>query len=191
MRLFVLLPLLLVMACAAAGVYGVVHHQIAFAVAPEAFDEDLFERHRLPDGKRGRTGAAVVGVGESWWLGLVVGPPVAGFGLIVPGRRTYVKHSLIGFGIVGGVALLTGVAALLVSSVWSTDASLRDVWCPLGVTDRVAYVSVGTMRDFAFIGAGVGVFCAWAYLLGARERIRTGRGRRGRGAGRPTPRGDG
>jgi MFS family permease len=178
MRKLVFFLILLLAACAVAVVCGVVHHQIAFDVSPEVFTEELFEAQQLPEGKRGRTGAAVIGVRESWWLGLVVGPTVAGFGLIVPGRRTYLRHSLVALGIVGGVALLTGLSALLVASAWTSESSLQGVWFPQGVTDRVAYASAGAMRDFTFIGAWVGVFFAWAYLLVARRRVQKMRLRR-------------
>lgn len=178
MRKLVFFPVLLLAACAIAAVCGAVHHQIAFAVSPEAFTEELFEAHQLPEGKRGRKGVAVIGLADSWWMGLVVGLPVAGFGLIVPGRRTYLRHSLVALGIVGGVALLTGLTALLVASAWTSESALHGVWFPQGVTDRVAYASVGALRDFTFFGAWFGVFFAWAYLLVMRQRVRKMRLRR-------------
>jgi len=178
MRKLVFFALLVVAACTIAAVCGVTHHQIAFDVSPESFTQELFESHQLPEGNRGRAGVAVIGVADSWWLGLVIGPLVAGFGLIVPGRSTYLRHSLVALGIVGGVALLTGLTALLVASAGTNESSLEGVWFPLGVTDRVAYASVGAMREFTFLGAWFGVFFAWAYLLVARRRVRKMRLRR-------------
>ena len=149
-----------------------IHNEIAFAAAPEYFNEGVFDAHDLPDGKRGRTGAAYVGLLNSWWLGLVFGPPVAGFALIVPGRRAYLKHSAIGLGLVAAVALLIGVTALLVTPLVVSESALHGYWFPPGVTDRIAYAGAGAMRDFAFLGGWVGVFAAWCHLVGVRNRVR-------------------
>lgn len=177
MHKFVFFPLFLAVACAIAAVAGGIHNLIAYAVCPEFFEAWQFDELELQPGKRGRTAAALTGAADTWWLGLTFGPPVLACGLLVPGRRRYALHSLLGLLIVAGVALLFGVTALLVALGTVPDSSLHGPWIPPGVRNRVGFAAVTSMRDCATIGGVAGVLVAGLYLLvvGRQRRRRAGR----------------
>ena len=149
-------PVLLIAGCVVAAVYGAIHNQISFTVSPEFFFGDLFNRVGLPIALRNRAGASLVGAFCSWWMGLVIGPPILFVGLILPGWRAYLKHSLIAFGVVAGTAILVGLGALAAGSFFSMN--------PL---DRA-----GLMHDFSYVGGGVGILTGIAYLMVVKLRLR-------------------
>lgn len=179
MHKFALILPLLVVACVVAAVYGAVRNQVVYAVSPEYFDRLPFEEFDLPDGKRGRTGAAEVGVRNTWWAGLIVGLPVLLVGLPLPGRRAYARHSVVAFCVAAGTAAVVELVTLAVASLVISEATIAGGWIPLGVKDRLAFARAATVQDFSCLGAGVGVFAAGWYVLAAQDRWRrSGRRRR-------------
>jgi hypothetical protein len=160
MQKLVFFPVLLVAACVVAAAYGAVHNQISYTVSPDFFHFDLFRRCDIPDDLRDRAGASLVGVLTTWWMGLVIGIPVFLLALILPGWKAYVKHSLIAVLLVVTTALVIGLGALAVARF----ATSHDEWGQAGM-----------MHDFGYIGGGVGLLVAIAYLIVVRVRIgRTG-----------------
>ncbi len=85
----VLIPLLLVIACIFAGVYGALHNQISFTVAPEYFTQFKFHQFQIPDSMPHRIGAAIVGWNAAWWMGIVIGVVLIPFGLLIRGNANY------------------------------------------------------------------------------------------------------
>ncbi len=156
MQKLVFLPVLLVAACVVAAAYGAIHNQISYTVSPAFFHFDLFDRCMIPDGLRTRAGASLVGVLTSWWMGLVIGIPVFLLALIIPGWKAYVKHSLIAVLLVVTTALAVGLGALAVAR-WA-------IRC--GPTAQAEI-----MHDFGYLGGGVGLLVAIAYLIVVRVRI--------------------
>jgi hypothetical protein len=158
MHKLVFLPVLLVAACVIAAAYGAVHNQISYTVSPEFFHLDLFDRCRTPPALWNRAGASLVGIQTTWWMGLLVGTPVFLLGLILPGWKAYVKHSLFAVVLVVTTALPVGLGALAVAHF--------ALQC-----DR--YDCAGAMHNFGYLGGGVGLVVAVVYLIVLR--VRTGR----------------
>lgn len=171
MHKLVFFPVLLVAGCVIAAAYGAVHNQISYTVSPEFFHLDLFNRCMTPIEFHNRAGASLVGVFTSWWMGLVIGLPVLLVALILPGWKAYVQHSLIAFGVAAVTALLIGLAALLVFSLVLTPATVGGFRFPPGVTDEVAFARAGMMHNFGYLGGGVGILLAVAYLIVVRVRM--------------------
>jgi hypothetical protein len=171
MHKLVFFPVLLIAGCVIAGAYGAAHNQISYTVSPRFFSCYQFGRFDLPPEMWNRTGATLVGILATWWMGLVIGPPVLLVALVLPGWKAYVKHSLIAFGVAAGTALVIGLAAL---------AAARFL---LG---RGEIGQAEMMHDFGYAGGGVGVLTAVAYLTVVR--VRTGGGGVGvRPSGRDRP----
>ncbi len=155
MQKLVFFPVLLVAACVVAAAYGAVHNQISYTVSSEFFVEYQFGKFDIPPEMWNRTGATLIGILATWWMGLVIGIPTLLLGLMMPGWKAYVKHSLIAFGVVAGTALLVGLAALVRAYFQSNSPPDR----------------AGTMHDFGYVGGGVGLLAAVAYLIVVRVRI--------------------
>ncbi len=61
MAKFALCPVLLVAGCLISGVYGMLHNQISYPVAPEYFHAFKFHQFAIPNGLHNRIGASMVG----------------------------------------------------------------------------------------------------------------------------------
>ncbi len=61
-----LFPVLLVAGCLICGLYGMLHNQISYTVAPEYFHAFKFDQFAIPNGLRNRIGASIVGWQASW-----------------------------------------------------------------------------------------------------------------------------
>jgi hypothetical protein len=157
-----LFPVLLLAACLIAGVYGALHNQISYTVAPEYFHSFKFIQFDIPRNLHNRFGAALVGWLASWWMGLIISVPVLFVGLILPGWKTYANRCFVAFAIVALTALLVGLAALGLA----------------GLQGRTPYDCALAMHNASYLGGLVGIFTGSAYLVVARFRL---------GMRRPTP----
>jgi hypothetical protein len=154
-RKLLLFPVLLVAAFVIAGLYGALHNQISYSVAPDYFHGHKFVQFHIPLGMQNRIGASVVGWHASWWMGLLIGVPVLLVGLNLPPDR-YAGRCLAAFAVVAGTALCVGLAALAYAAA-REDAAF----------DRAL-----AMHNFSYLGGAVGVLTASAYLV--IERVRLG-----------------
>jgi hypothetical protein len=166
-----LLPVLLVAGCLISGLYGMLHNQISYTVAPEYFHAFKFDQFAIPNGLHNRIGASIVGWQASWWMGLIIGAPVLFVGLMMPDAKAYLSRILIAFAVVAATALVVGLGALAHASSSITASDLPDYWYPDGVTDRVAFARAGTMHDFSYLGGFLGIITASLYLVVERIRL--------------------
>ena len=88
-----LLPLLLVVGCLTAGLFGALHDQVSYSVSPDYFHAFKFHQFQIPPHLHNRVGAAIVGWRASWWMGPIIGVPLLTAGLLLPDWRAYLKHS--------------------------------------------------------------------------------------------------
>lgn len=139
------------------GVYGALHNQISHTVSPSFFDFDLFLRFDTPELLRNRLGASVVGWQASWWMGLLLGPPIVLVGLIIPGRRTYFARCLFAFGLVVSTTLIVGMAGLYYANT--------------NVPAEQTMERAGIMHDSSYLGGFLGIITGSAFLVGERLRM--------------------
>lgn len=169
-RLLYLLPLLF-FSCLLAAIYGAVHNQISYTVAPGYFHEFKFRQFVIDPALQGRAGASLVGALASWWMGLLLGVPIYLAGLFIRDTgtfwRCYIKASVI----VVAVTLLAGLGALGYAWVTFTPDSLppwmegRPVSDP--VSDPVAFARAGFMHNFSYLGGVIGAGVGLGYMIAA------------------------
>lgn len=169
MRVLVCLGLVLV-ATIAAGIYGALHNQISYSVAPEYFTAFKFEQFDIDPDLPDRLGAAVVGWHASWWMGFLIGGLLGPVGLVIRGRGRYAVVVLQALGLVVATALAVGLGGLLYGVLTLQAESLppRE-----GVHDIVAFWRAGTMHNMSYLGGGVGIIVGlgWIAFQARRERV--------------------
>lgn len=171
MQKIALFPLLLLVACLCAGLYGMVHNQISYTVSPEYFSNFKFAQFNIAPTWHSRIGAALVGWYAAWWMGFVGGLPVLLIGLILPGWKNYLRYSLRAFGIVMLTALLVELAALLYA-IYAVPATLvSPVSYPKGIHSPVAFRMAGIMHNYSYLGGLMGVIIAIVYLVGVQMQL--------------------
>lgn len=158
-------PILLVLACLLAGLYGALHNQISYTIAPEYFHAFKFEQFVMPGAFRNRLGAALVGILASWWMGVIAGMPILIASIFHPGVIGMVTGFLRAALAMTGVTLLTGLCALLASFALIGPETLP--WWALQreLEDPVAFARAGTMHNFCYIGAALGLLAGLAVVI--------------------------
>jgi hypothetical protein len=173
-----LFPVLLVVACLIAGLYGAVHDQVSYCVAPDYYHAFKFNQFNISGSLHNRLGVAVVGWLASWWMGLLIGLPVLLIGLILPDARAYLVHALVAFAVVAVTALAVGLGALLWAACTLHESNLPAYDFPPGVADKVAFARAGAMHNFSYLGGFLGIVTASAYLVLMRVRLGKSRNRK-------------
>lgn len=158
----VLLPFLVGLACVMAAVYGALHNQISYSVGPDYFHALKFPQFGIAPALPYRAGAALVGVYASWWMGWVIGLPIAAVCLRARDAGAMVAVFLGAAALVMGLTLGLGLLSLLVPIAPEAAASFP---MPSAVQDPVAFARAALMHEISY-GAGlfgllVGLIYAW------------------------------
>jgi hypothetical protein len=157
---------------AIAAVYGAVHDQISFSIAPEYFTRLKFRQFAWADlGLPPRLFATEVGVLATWWVGLVGGWLLARAGLAeLPGggRRAPTVRA---FGIVLGAAGAGGLigATFGVAESRGDLAGWADWQRALDLRDLPAFVVVAYLHAGGYLGALAGVVLGVVYVRRTRK----------------------
>ena len=160
-----LMPALLAVACVMAGVYGMAHDQLSYTVSPEYFHHFKFDQFWIAPALHNRVGAAMVGWSATWWMGLLVGPPLILIGLFIPDPLRYAVKTVKAFAAAIATAAVVGLVGLLVAKTnqmtyWQANSPLPD-----GVNDKEAFLEVGMLHTASYLGGTVGLFIALIYLI--------------------------
>src|SRR6266404_8803101 len=113
MKKLLIYVLLVVLAVAVAGFYGIIHNQISYTVSPEYFTKFKFRQFgfvdmQLPE----RVRASMVGFLASWWMGIPIGLLVGAAGFIHKEYRQMFKVYVWSFGLVVAFTLLFFLSGL-------------------------------------------------------------------------------
>jgi MFS family permease len=169
-----LLPLLFLIACLFAGIYGAVHNQISYTVSPEYFTQFKFHQFRISESIPDRIGAAIVGWNAAWWMGIVIGMILIPFGLLIRGSANYFWAMIRVFGVVAVTTLIVGLTALAIAFV-VVDTEVAGEISRYGneMTDDVAFARAGTMHNFSYLGGLVGIITGGVAVFWQRRRLNT------------------
>jgi hypothetical protein len=166
-----LIPVLLVIACLFAGLYGALHNQISYTVAPEYFTQFKFHQFQISAGTPHRLGAALVGFYAAWWMGIVIGIILIPLGLLIRGEANYFWGMIRVFGVVTSTTLLVGLTALSFAFVM-VDRNNAGQISRYGheIADDVAFLRAGTMHNFSYLGGLAGIITGGITILWLRQR---------------------
>src|SRR5216684_3153776 len=106
--------IIVILAVFIAGLYGILHNQVSYTVAPEYFTKFKFRQFGfidtpLPE----RVRASMVGFLASWWMGIPIGLLVGVAGFIHRGPRRMLRTSLWSLLVTVAFTLLFGLGGLL------------------------------------------------------------------------------
>ena len=169
MKKFVIYLVLVALAIVAAGLYGIVHNQISYTVAPEYFTKFKFHQFgltntSLPD----RVRASMVGFLASWWMGIPIGLLVGAAGFIHRDHREMFRVTLWSFLVVIGFTLLFGFGGLLYGyhrTVHINISDYRGWFIPDDVTNLRRFLCAGYMHNSSYFGGTLAIFVAWIYHI--------------------------
>ncbi|CUJ34123.1 hypothetical protein [Cognatishimia activa] len=152
-----LLPVLLVFACLLAALYGALHNQISYSVAPGYFHDLKFQQFRIDPSYHNRLGAAQVGVSASWWMGIVIGVPIYVALLRISPLSLFIQSFLKIALTVVIITLVVGLIGLLISTYAIDPQTLLNISPERNTDAPLAFARAGAMHDFSYIGGILGL----------------------------------
>lgn len=169
MRKFFIYLLLVALAVVAAGLYGIVHNQISYTVAPEYFTKFKFQQFGLIDTPLpDRVRASEVGFLASWWMGVPIGILVGAVGFIHRDAGEMFRVTLWSFVVVVGFTLLFGLGGLLYGYFETRHIDISDYrgwFIPNDVTDLRRFLCAGYMHNSSYLGGVFAIPVAWAFHI--------------------------
>jgi hypothetical protein len=172
-KALIFIPLVII-AILMAALYGAIHNQISYTVAPEYFTKFKFVQFGLlGSGVAERVGASIVGVLASWWMGLPLGLILAGVGFIQRDYKRMLAITLISFLVVVVVALLVGLLGLLYGYIQTTTFELNDYggwFIPEGLEQPRRFLCAGYMHNSSYLGALIALPIAILFQVHAKHR---------------------
>jgi hypothetical protein len=171
MRRFLALAIMVGLACGLAGVYGIVHNQISFTIGPDYFHAFKFQQFRIPELLQSRVGAGYVGWQASWWMGLVIGIPIAVMTLGIPSPAQALRVFLRAAFLVVAITLALGLVSL------AFDPPMDHIPVPAAASDPTGFGRAALLHNTSYlagmIGLVVGLIYAGAQVRAARRRAFT------------------
>lgn len=167
-----LIPPLLIAACAMAGVYGMAHDQLSYSISPDYFHHLKFEQFMISPNMHDRSGAALVGFLATWWMGLLVGPPLVLVGLLIPKPSTYAGKTIRSFALAIVTAAVIGLIGLAIAIPVDVRGLMPGFEFPDGVQHHEAFLEVGVLHTASYLGGLLGLFAALIYLIHQAVRQR-------------------
>ena len=166
MRKFGVFSLFLFLAILIAGLYGSIHDQITYTISPEYFTKFKYRQFGFEPSWFGgdRPTVAIIGFLATWWMGMFIGVLLGLTALIFPDHRAMaaalrtailiVIASSVAFAVFGGVYGRLHLAATGV-----------DWWMPKDLKDQTAFIIVGSIHNFSYLGGLFGMIGGIIYLL--------------------------
>jgi hypothetical protein len=158
-----------------AGIYGMLHDQLTYTISPEYYTKFKFITFGTDPGTSPRLQACFVGFRAAWWTGIPVGLILAPLGLIHYDAKTQLRVSLQAVALALAAVVLTGLAGLAYgwfSLSQHTRDYFPDWFIPDNVSDLPAYIAVGAMHNFSYIGGTIGLFAGAAWQVWKKQQIK-------------------
>jgi len=151
------------------ALYGAIHNQISFSVAPEYFTKFKFRTFYLTDlNVPPRIGASIVGVLASWWMGIPLGILLGAIGFIHKTPKQMFRVTLWSMAVMMVFTLLFGLGGLYYGYLETAKidpATYENWYIPHDVTDLRRFLCAGHMHNAAYLGAGIAVLVAWIFQV--------------------------
>jgi hypothetical protein len=171
MKRLVIFLVTLVMLPLIAGVYGALHDQLSFTLAPEYFTRFKYDQFGFEPAWFGghRATVAVIGFLATWWVGLLMALFIAPLGLMFKEPSRMRQEIIRATALTLGLAALCGLVGLAYG--WSLDSVPSGWYLPEGVLDPHAFLAVGSLHNFGYAGGVLGLCVAVTGMVLRRRRM--------------------
>jgi hypothetical protein len=170
--------LFLLLALAAAGIFGAVHDQISYTVSQEYYTRFKFPQFGLLDESiPERLRAAQVGFLASWWMGIPLGlfSGVAAFIHQTPAQMRRALHWSLA--LITGVTLAFSLCGLLYGYLQTANINLsayQGWYIPSDLKQPRNFLCAGYMHNSAYLGGVFAIPVAWLFHIGFKRRSAPG-----------------
>jgi hypothetical protein len=156
-----------------AGAYGMMHDQITYAISPEYFTRFKFEQFSYADlGLGEHVFVLAIGFLATWWVGFFAGWFLWRLGVDREGNPPVPGNIIRRFSWIIASGFVCGVAGYFYGR-HKVSSDALDAWLPytesIGVEDPAAFVTVGQIHNFGYLGAAIGLVIAGVAVRRARK----------------------
>lgn len=153
------------------GVYGILHDQLTYSISPEYFTKFKYRQFGFePEWFGGhRQTVAAIGFLATWWMGLFIGIPLGLLSLIFPDHKTMAAVISKSIGIVLVVTVIAATIGFIYGRFYLAKTGV-DWWLPDDLIDKAAFITVGSIHNFSYIGGVVGLLVGIVYMLFQKVR---------------------
>ncbi|MBL8001938.1 MAG: hypothetical protein JNL05_08250 [Flavobacteriales bacterium] len=154
-----------------AGLYGALHDQLSFTIAPEYFTRFKYDQFGFEPQWFGghRPTVAVIGFLATWWVGALIALFLVPLGLVFKDtermRKEIVRATMITLGTAAVCALLG-----LAYGWYLLDTVPNGWYLPPGLEDPHAFLAVGSMHNFSYAGGALGLCLAVTVMVWRRKQ---------------------
>ena len=153
----------------AGGLFGALHNQVSYRVSPDYFHGFKFQQFAVSPYFLNPAGASLVGIGASWWMGLLLGIPIAVVALGEPTRGAQLRATLRGVALAIVVTACASLVGLALGFVFPTAADVSHY--PGPIHDPVAFASAGSMHNASYLGGALAFVVVPLALWYRRKRM--------------------
>lgn len=162
----------IVICCFMAGIYGILHDQISYAISSEYFTQHKFQLYNVSSFEYGgeRMAVTVTGFQASWWLGLLVGAGIGFTACIFDNLQQMKRYILLAVLIVLLTTIIMGITGYFYGEIVEVQQDL-DRRLIRHLTNPVDYIVVDSIQHRTYFGVLLGLLLAISYLF--RQKAKT------------------
>lgn len=149
-----------------AGVYGIVHDQVTFTISPEYFTKFKYNQFGFePEGFGGhRQTVAAIGFLATWWTGIFIGIGLGLTGLFFKDHKIMIRALIKAVLITFCFALSLGIFGFFYGKFILAKTGVN-WWLPENLVSKEAFITVGSIHDFSYLGGLTGLIAGIIYLV--------------------------
>ncbi len=149
-----------------AGLYGILNDQITFTISPEYFTKFKYVQFGVKPAYFGgeRQAVAAIGFLATWWVGLIIGMALGLTGLSYKHHKTMLLMILKAISITFCITICAGFAGFLYGKYHLANTGVN-WWLPNDLVDKKAFIVVGSIHNFSYLGGLAGLLAGNIYLV--------------------------
>lgn len=161
------------------GLYGIIHDQITYTISSEYYTKFKFIQFEFADSFEAaeklphqRLFVAGVGFFATLWMGLLLGLILGLVGLKHKKSKSMFNITIKAMLLVSLVSLIIGILGLFYGKYYLANKAIG-WWFPENLVDRTNFIAVGSMHNFAYWGAFIGLILAVIYSVNQHKKSKT------------------
>lgn len=169
MKKLSLLLLTVVLSALLAGVYGILHDQLTYSISHEYFTKFKYAQFGFEPTWFGgdRPTVVVIGFLATWWVGAFIGTGLGLLGLLFSSAAAMQSALIRAVGLVYCTAIAAGGAGFLYGKYYLVKVGVN-WWLPADLLDKNAFITVGSIHNFSYVGGLAGLLIGALHLLKTR-----------------------
>lgn len=164
MRKIIDLFLLMAICVLCASAFGIIHDQITFSISREYFTLFKFKQFRIAPTIPARLAVTAVGFLATWWTGIFIGFFLSMASLKIKDR----KHQNSAINKAVSFTFITTISGSFIGyfvGKFMLQHNNLDWSFPLGLADKHNFIIVGSIHNFSYLAAFIGLVIGIFYLL--------------------------